>query len=399
MRETLQALVDHAGTGFVGALAADGPGRRRDEGPLGRSSSCRSPRTTGCSTASRSTSTRPRPRPSWAGSPRYSNASMLIESYEWFLAHRAELAERKGSHHQSPVKLGVLALLKRLPVMTEAHPTPAPSEAPRTTGLVRPARCARAAARRRAGRVRARRDPADRRRRGPALAPLVPDRRPRPDRAAGPRRRHRRLADDRAGRPPRHPHRPGQPPRPAQLLAPRPRLPAARHVGVRRSSSRPCSSTSWPSAWRSGWRSGEPGRGWRCGVGAAVVWLAAGLRPRGAHDAVEPVPARSPGGWCCSSRCGRCSATTRSCCRSRCWPGRSAPRPTSRTSASFGGLIVFTGVAHRGPHLAPASATIRRGRAAGPSRVVGPGLGGARRRALAAADHPGARPTTPATSR
>ena len=45
----------------------------------------------------------------------YSNASMLIESYEWFLAHRAELAERKGSHHQSPVKLGALALLKRLP--------------------------------------------------------------------------------------------------------------------------------------------------------------------------------------------------------------------------------------------------------------------------------------------
>ena len=44
-----------------------------------------------------------------------SNASMLIESYEWFLAHRAELAERKGSHHQSPVKLGALALLKRLP--------------------------------------------------------------------------------------------------------------------------------------------------------------------------------------------------------------------------------------------------------------------------------------------
>jgi hypothetical protein len=38
---------------------------------------------------------------------------MVIESYEWFLAHRDNLAG--GSHHQSPVKLGALALLKRLP--------------------------------------------------------------------------------------------------------------------------------------------------------------------------------------------------------------------------------------------------------------------------------------------
>ncbi len=44
-----------------------------------------------------------------------SNAESLIESYEWFLAHRAELASRHGSHHQSPVRLGALKLLKRLP--------------------------------------------------------------------------------------------------------------------------------------------------------------------------------------------------------------------------------------------------------------------------------------------
>ena len=44
-----------------------------------------------------------------------SNGEMLIESYEWFLAHRAELAERHGSHHQSPVRLGALKLLKHLP--------------------------------------------------------------------------------------------------------------------------------------------------------------------------------------------------------------------------------------------------------------------------------------------
>jgi nucleoside-diphosphate-sugar epimerase len=45
--------------------------------------------------------------------PQRSNAEMVIESYEWFLAHRDNLAG--GSHHQSPVKLGALALLKRMP--------------------------------------------------------------------------------------------------------------------------------------------------------------------------------------------------------------------------------------------------------------------------------------------
>jgi nucleoside-diphosphate-sugar epimerase len=49
-------------------------------------------------------------------SSRWSNDAALIESYEWFLAHRAELADREGaSHHQSPVKLGLLKALKRLP--------------------------------------------------------------------------------------------------------------------------------------------------------------------------------------------------------------------------------------------------------------------------------------------
>jgi hypothetical protein len=40
---------------------------------------------------------------------------MVIESYEWFLAHRRDLPERGGSHHQSPARLGLLELLKRLP--------------------------------------------------------------------------------------------------------------------------------------------------------------------------------------------------------------------------------------------------------------------------------------------
>ncbi len=47
--------------------------------------------------------------------PHFSNAEMVIESYEWFLAHRNELATTPGSHHQSPVRPGVVRLLKRLP--------------------------------------------------------------------------------------------------------------------------------------------------------------------------------------------------------------------------------------------------------------------------------------------
>jgi nucleoside-diphosphate-sugar epimerase len=47
-------------------------------------------------------------------SPVHSNTSMLIESYEWFRAHRDEVTGGR-SPHQSPVRLGVVELLKRLP--------------------------------------------------------------------------------------------------------------------------------------------------------------------------------------------------------------------------------------------------------------------------------------------
>jgi len=50
----------------------------------------------------------------WA--PRYSNAEMIIESYDWYLAHREEVLQRTdASHHRSPVRLGVLKLLELLP--------------------------------------------------------------------------------------------------------------------------------------------------------------------------------------------------------------------------------------------------------------------------------------------
>lgn len=48
--------------------------------------------------------------------PRYSNAEMIAESYDWYVAHREEVLARKdASHHRSPVKLGVLKLLELLP--------------------------------------------------------------------------------------------------------------------------------------------------------------------------------------------------------------------------------------------------------------------------------------------
>ena len=48
--------------------------------------------------------------------PTHSNASAVIESYEWFRAHRESLGGDGKSHHQSPAKLGLLKLVKRLPL-------------------------------------------------------------------------------------------------------------------------------------------------------------------------------------------------------------------------------------------------------------------------------------------
>jgi nucleoside-diphosphate-sugar epimerase len=113
MRETIQALVDHAGTGSV----------------------IRSLPTDAAKTVMRAgaaiglvpfapyhwllygeslyfDTSKARAELGWE--PRHSNASMLIESYDWYLAHRDELADAR-SHHQSPVRLGALKVLRRLP--------------------------------------------------------------------------------------------------------------------------------------------------------------------------------------------------------------------------------------------------------------------------------------------
>jgi nucleoside-diphosphate-sugar epimerase len=47
--------------------------------------------------------------------PRHSNASMVIESYEWFREHRDLGDDGARSHHQSPVRPGLLRALKSLP--------------------------------------------------------------------------------------------------------------------------------------------------------------------------------------------------------------------------------------------------------------------------------------------
>ena len=94
MRETLQALVDHAAHRLAGALAA-----RR----AGRASRCAALAELGLAPfapyhwllygESLWFDTTQGAAPSSAGSRTHSNASMVIESYEWFLAHRDELAD------------------------------------------------------------------------------------------------------------------------------------------------------------------------------------------------------------------------------------------------------------------------------------------------------------------
>ena len=47
--------------------------------------------------------------------PRYSNEAMFLESYDWYVAHRERVLATKGaSHHRSPVRQGVLELVRRL---------------------------------------------------------------------------------------------------------------------------------------------------------------------------------------------------------------------------------------------------------------------------------------------
>jgi nucleoside-diphosphate-sugar epimerase len=114
MRETLQALVDHAGTGSRVRSLPAGPAQVTMKAlaglglvPFAAYHWLLYGESLWFDTA--------RAQHELGWEPVHSNASMVVESYEWFLEHRHELDATRGSHHQSPVRLGVLRALKRLP--------------------------------------------------------------------------------------------------------------------------------------------------------------------------------------------------------------------------------------------------------------------------------------------
>ena len=121
MRELLQALVEHAGTGSrVRSLpAAPAKLAMQSLSVLGQAPFAPYHWLLYAESLWFDT-TKAREELQWQ--PRHSNASALIESYEWFLAHRtaagstgtSDASAGNLSHHQSPVRLGLLRLLKRL---------------------------------------------------------------------------------------------------------------------------------------------------------------------------------------------------------------------------------------------------------------------------------------------
>ncbi len=114
MRETLQALVDHAGTGSQVRSLPVAPARAAMQAVANAKLAPFAPYhwlLYGESLWFDVT----KARTELAWEPRHSNASMVVESYEWFLAHRGELGGKTGSEHQSAARLGALKLIKRLP--------------------------------------------------------------------------------------------------------------------------------------------------------------------------------------------------------------------------------------------------------------------------------------------
>jgi nucleoside-diphosphate-sugar epimerase len=114
MRETLQALVDHAATGSRVRSLPVGPTRAAMQSLAGLGLAPFAPYHWMLYGESLWFDvTRARSELGWE--PKHSNASMVVESYDWFLAHRDQLEGATGSEHQSPARLGLLRALKRLP--------------------------------------------------------------------------------------------------------------------------------------------------------------------------------------------------------------------------------------------------------------------------------------------
>jgi nucleoside-diphosphate-sugar epimerase len=114
MRETLQALVEHAGTGSRDRSLPVAPARLAMRA-LGRAGLVPFAPYHWLIYAESLWFDVTKARTELGWEPRHSNASMLVESYEWFLEHRDDLELATGSQHQSPARLGLLKLLKSLP--------------------------------------------------------------------------------------------------------------------------------------------------------------------------------------------------------------------------------------------------------------------------------------------
>lgn len=116
MRETLQALVDHAATGSRVRSLPTAPARAAMKLLAQAGGAPFAPYHWLLYGESLWFDTS-RARTELGWEPSHSNVSMLIESYQWFLAHRDQLGGpgSHGSHHQSLARLGLLRLLKRWP--------------------------------------------------------------------------------------------------------------------------------------------------------------------------------------------------------------------------------------------------------------------------------------------
>jgi nucleoside-diphosphate-sugar epimerase len=112
MRQTLQALVDHAGTGSAVRSLPIRPAMigmavlsRIGLAPFGPYHWLVYGKELWFDIS--------KTRAELAWEPTYSNQAMMIESYEWFLAHRAQTDDPTRSLHQRSSRQGALKLLKR----------------------------------------------------------------------------------------------------------------------------------------------------------------------------------------------------------------------------------------------------------------------------------------------
>ena len=114
MRQTLEALCAHAGTGsrvyslpmgiVVAAMQLTSALRLS---PLGPYHSLMYGRSLYFDIS--------RPKAELGWQPRYSNEEMICESYDWYLAHKEDVRRwTSASHHRSGVKQGILRLVKQL---------------------------------------------------------------------------------------------------------------------------------------------------------------------------------------------------------------------------------------------------------------------------------------------